>query len=171
MVIYTKLKSITRSRLTVLLCTTVLSIYLGIVLPLHHHDDGDTHDECQLCAVQQQPTVAVAVVALPPLVYSHIETIAYCFHTHYSPACLPSYQTRAPPAFVSASWIYCLRFKKWLSNWHCRRCALCTSVRKFLSSKNEDSNENIFNNLVVFTRDRCNTPAVCSAKRVINRHS
>lgn len=70
---------------------------LGVVIPLHHHDDGETdHHECALCVLQ-----AIAVV---PAVAPSLAAATSCrlISALLSPAPLYTahvalYEARAPP--------------------------------------------------------------------------
>jgi hypothetical protein len=74
-----------------------LSLYLGFLLPSHHHDDGQEHEDCSLCVAQVQPSLAEFTFSMPVPVVVTSEAVL-------QPACIckPSivtgYQTRAPPA-------------------------------------------------------------------------
>ena len=42
-----------------------ICLFLGIVLPAHHHSDGLDHDDCVFCTMQNNAPVAEAVFTLP----------------------------------------------------------------------------------------------------------
>jgi hypothetical protein len=83
-------------------CALFLSLYLGLLLPAHHHSDGQPHDECSLCLAQHQPSSVEAVFSVSP-VESIDENGLLMPATRYEIPCTPVYQTRAPPSFARAN--------------------------------------------------------------------
>jgi hypothetical protein len=79
------------------LCALFLSLYLGLILPAHHHSDGQEHDSCSFCVAQHQPSSVEAVFSVLP-VESFVENVLLPCATKYSIPCTLDYQTRAPPS-------------------------------------------------------------------------
>jgi hypothetical protein len=40
------------------LTAVYLVLFFALVIPLHHHGDFDSHDDCAICAVSNQPFVS-----------------------------------------------------------------------------------------------------------------
>jgi len=76
-----------------------LCLYLGLILPAHHHSDGKTHDDCTLCVVQHQPVKAEAVF-VPPAVIVSETVVLFPFVKFRAPSFVSAYRTRAPPVSV-----------------------------------------------------------------------
>jgi hypothetical protein len=83
-------------------CALFLSLYLGTILPAHHHSDGQPHEECALCLVQHQPSSVEAVFSVLP-VESLVENVLLISATKYEIPCALVYQTRAPPSINSTN--------------------------------------------------------------------
>ncbi len=78
------------------LCALFFCVYLGGILPLHHHDDGQEHDNCVLCIAQAAPLVVTGIFFIAVFVAAWTELLvvsfsATCFRHH------PCYRGRAPP--------------------------------------------------------------------------
>ena len=39
------------------LLVVYLTVLFAVIIPLHHHNDLDSHDDCAVCAVSSQPFV------------------------------------------------------------------------------------------------------------------
>ncbi len=79
-----------------------ICLFLGIVLPAHHHSDGMDHDDCAFCTMQNQAPVAEAVFSLPTVTGSIVELLQPP-EQYYLPGILSSFDSRAPPALISVS--------------------------------------------------------------------
>ncbi|HMD68725.1 MAG TPA: hypothetical protein VKF42_07570 [Chitinivibrionales bacterium] len=87
------------SRILSAVIITEMIVIGGIIAPLHHHDDGKTHDDCQLCLVSHQPaadsplvqfTLPVAsIVDYHPILQLLIRQYAQSF-----------FSSRAPPSLL-----------------------------------------------------------------------
>ena len=76
----------------------LLCLYIGIVLPAHHHSDGKDHPRCLLCMVQSQPAEA-ATVSVPDLFFTQVlEALPCFFQSIQDRGSFVSFQIRAPPA-------------------------------------------------------------------------
>jgi hypothetical protein len=78
-----------------------ICLYLGFILPLHHHSDGHDHDNCSLCIVQDQSSKSETVFTLNffATIFNAV-FLAVVVSRVFSPS--PVYRTRAPPALTSA---------------------------------------------------------------------
>jgi hypothetical protein len=79
-----------------------ISLYIGIILPAHHHTDGQEHSSCSLCLAQHQPSVTEIAFTIP------VNEIFVCNapltpEQRYLPSPSVSYQTRAPPSLFCSS--------------------------------------------------------------------
>ena len=74
-----------------------ICLFLGIVLPAHHHSDGADHDDCAFCTMQNQAPVAEAVFLLPLVTVCFVELLQLP-ERYYIPGILSSFDSRAPPA-------------------------------------------------------------------------
>jgi hypothetical protein len=83
-------------------CALFLCLYVGAVLPLHHHDDGLEHSDCVLCLAQIQPVETAAIFFIALFVAAWIELIDLFVVSNY-PDIISSYHSRAPPVSSSAS--------------------------------------------------------------------
>ena len=47
------------STLKLLSCLLIayLAVLFAVIIPLHHHNDLDSHDDCAICAISNQPLV------------------------------------------------------------------------------------------------------------------
>ena len=86
-----KMTDLSSALLAILLC-----LYIGILLPSHYHSDGKSHDECNLCIVQEQ-SVKVETIFILPLLPSTISTISPSTTPLRFSSIVYYYQTRAPP--------------------------------------------------------------------------
>lgn len=79
-----------------------ICLFLGIVLPAHHHSDGVDHDDCVFCTMQNHAPVAEAVFSLPMVTGSIVE-LPQLPEQYYIPGILSSFDSRAPPALILVS--------------------------------------------------------------------
>jgi hypothetical protein len=86
-----------RFNLVSLSIAVLLCFYIGIVLPFHHHSDGESHDSCALCIVQHQPVKSTPVFTLPEIISDSIVIVSSVTLFRFS-SLVSGYQTRAPPA-------------------------------------------------------------------------
>ena len=84
-----------RNRLLSVACTLFLSLYLCVLLPAHHHSDGQEHGDCSLCVAQHQPSIAECTFSMPAAAIPS-EAIQFSVQS-CTPAIHTSYQTRGPP--------------------------------------------------------------------------
>jgi len=94
---YAFLFSMPQVRKTVsFLFTLFIGLYLGIVLPSHHHDDFKEHFDCSICIAQAQAieTVAVYAVAL----FAAVSFVVFIFfQTFHVQSFVDCFHCRAPP--------------------------------------------------------------------------
>jgi hypothetical protein len=83
-------------------CALFLCLYVGAVLPLHHHDDGLEHSDCVLCLAQIQPVETAAIFFIALFVTAWTALIDISVVSTY-PNHVDSYQSRAPPASILAT--------------------------------------------------------------------
>ena len=57
-----------------LLLSVYLTLFIALVVPLHHHDDCGQHDDCAICAVAHQPFVLNASIVI-------VVSLVCCFVT------------------------------------------------------------------------------------------
>jgi hypothetical protein len=76
-----------------------ISLYIGIILPIHHHSDGKYHDSCTLCVVQHQPA-KINPVFIPPEIISDSIIIESSAIIARLSSFVSVYQSRAPPALI-----------------------------------------------------------------------
>lgn len=76
-----------------------ISLYIGIILPAHHHSDGKSHDSCTLCIVQHQPAKINLIFTLPEIISDSIVIVFSVTLSRFS-SFVSVYQTRAPPALI-----------------------------------------------------------------------
>jgi hypothetical protein len=74
----------------------------GIIAPLHHHDDFQTHDDCQLCLVSHQPVADSPIVQF---VLPAATTVDYCpvvqlLERQYAQS---FFFSRAPPSLLCSN--------------------------------------------------------------------
>jgi hypothetical protein len=79
--------------------TIYLMLLFCTVLPVHGHEDFETHDECTLCFLSVQPATVDTVfvyyaLPVPPL---PVITVVY---RPISRSRIRFYPTRAPPCFI-----------------------------------------------------------------------
>jgi len=79
-----------------------ICLFLGIVLPAHHHSDGVDHDDCAFCTMQNQAPLTESVFSLPTVTGSIVELPQHP-EQYYFPGILSSFDSRAPPALISVS--------------------------------------------------------------------
>jgi hypothetical protein len=84
------------------LCALFLCLYVGAVLPLHHHDDGLEHSDCVLCLAQIQPVETAAIFFIALFVSAWTALSVIYFGSNYT-GHISSYRSRAPPVSSSAS--------------------------------------------------------------------
>lgn len=74
-----------------------LSCYIGFILPLHHHEDGQCHTDCVTCIAQSQLSDVVTVFCLA--IFSvFIFAAVVRKETFFSRVFNAVYPARAPPA-------------------------------------------------------------------------
>jgi hypothetical protein len=83
-------------------CALFLSLYLGLILPAHHHSDGQEHAGCTLCVSQHQPSIAEIAYSVQIIETFVSDVILTPSHT-VAVACCHAYQTRAPPSFIRSN--------------------------------------------------------------------
>jgi|WetSurMetagenome_2_1015567.scaffolds.fasta_scaffold38360_2 hypothetical protein len=76
-----------------------ISLYIGIILPTHHHSDGKYHDNCTLCVVQHQPAGINPVFTLPESISDSIIIESSAIIARFS-SFISVYRSRAPPSFI-----------------------------------------------------------------------
>jgi hypothetical protein len=82
-------------------CTLFLSLYLCVLLPAHHHSDGQEHADCSLCVAQHQPSIAECTFSMPAAaIPSEVIPLPVKF---CMPAIHTSYQTRGPPSLLGSN--------------------------------------------------------------------
>ncbi|MBN2188267.1 MAG: hypothetical protein JW699_02345 [Chitinispirillaceae bacterium] len=86
-----------RMRVFSVVCSFSLCCCLGLVLPLHHHEDGRNHPECAACVAQSQPAEAVTVFCLS-FVLLPVFTMADFEDYFYGREYRAVYHSRAPPS-------------------------------------------------------------------------
>jgi hypothetical protein len=96
------LRKTRQSRFVVVLYSLFLSLYLGFVLPAHHHSDGQEHNNCSLCIVQHQPSLTEIAFSIPIAAPFLAEVVLVPDH-HCILFCHKTYQTRAPPSLLCAN--------------------------------------------------------------------
>ena len=47
------------SKLIYCLAIVYVTLLFSVVIPLHHHDDLGSHDDCAICAISNQPQISV----------------------------------------------------------------------------------------------------------------
>lgn len=74
----------------------------GIIAPLHHHDDFQTHDDCQLCLVSHQPVADSPIVQFEPLaaVIVDYDSVPKSFVRQYAQS---FFSSRAPPSLLCSN--------------------------------------------------------------------
>jgi hypothetical protein len=89
------------NRLLTAVCTLFLSLYLCVLLPAHHHSDGQEHADCSLCVAQHQPSIAECTFSMPAAaipseaIHFSVQSCTLVVHTPY--------RTRAPPSLLSSN--------------------------------------------------------------------
>ncbi len=91
------IRAINKNLFLKIFCSLYIFLFLGIVLPAHHHDDGADHDNCAFCIAQNQAPTTETVFSLP--IFSGVFVdLPQSTIQNYLPIIFSSFDIRAPPA-------------------------------------------------------------------------
>lgn len=84
-----------KKQLTIILAA--LFLFTGIALSLHHHDDGNIHDDCPVCVVaSHHQTVKTTIVNGAPLI-AVVFVLSVLIAIHIPNVFYRNSNARAPP--------------------------------------------------------------------------
>ncbi len=81
-----------------LIIAVFITVSLALIIPFHHHDDNEEHDDCQICQTAILPALTEQSFELAPLVLILIAVLVSFVITPLEVCTHSVLRIRAPPS-------------------------------------------------------------------------